>query len=215
MGKIFVITGPTCAGKDYIFSKILEDMKDKHTKSQIRNLERVIRFTNRKCRENEKDGVDYHFRTLKEMEDLIYSDFFIEYSSFKKFGEDGSYDTTIYGTSFDSIADPDKNYIMIGSLEVYRDLKEILPEGTVFPIMITANDRRRLRRYLDRNKDDSAYEICRRILDDQKKYNKEDLEALGINDNNTFYNNAENSDAYFDYLMESIYDYICYSIEER
>lgn len=215
MGKIFVITGPTCAGKDYIFSKILEDMKDKHTKSQIRNLERVIRFTNRKCRENEKDDVDYHFRTLKEMEDLIYSDFFVEYSSFKKFGEDGSYDTTIYGTSFDSIADPDKNYIMIGSLEVYRDLKEILPEGTVFPIMITANDRCRLRRYLDRNKDDSVYEICRRILDDQKKYNKEDLEALGINDNNTFYNNAEDSDAYFDYLMESIYDYICYSIEER
>ena len=184
MGKIFVITGPTCAGKDTICSALFQS-KDFVKEN---NLEQVVRYTNRAQRENEENGKDYNFRSDKEMELLILSDFFIEYSSFQKYESSSKYVTTIYGTSFESIEDPEKNYVLTGSIEVFRDIKEALPEGCVFPIVVDAPDRARLERYLKRNNDDSGIEICRRIIDDDKKYNNEVYESLGITEENIFIN---------------------------
>lgn len=183
MGKIFIITGPTCAGKDTICKAILKD-KDFVNKM---NLEGVVRFTSRKQRDCEENGVDYYFRSSTEMDSLILSDYFIEYSSFKKFNEDGTYTTTVYATSRESLEDPDKNYIFTGSIEVLNDIMQELPDRVV-PIIIDANDRTRLKRYLNRNADDSGLEICRRFIDDNNKYTGEFYDKLGVTDDSIFYN---------------------------
>ena len=53
MGKIFYLTGKSCAGKDSLYKKITDD-------SEL-CLKPVIRYTTRPIRDNETDGVGYHF----------------------------------------------------------------------------------------------------------------------------------------------------------
>ena len=63
MGKIFYIMGKSSSGKDTIFQEIF--------RRQTWNLKKIILYTTRPARADEKDGEDYFFvneETLKEME---------------------------------------------------------------------------------------------------------------------------------------------------
>ncbi|MGI6589823.1 MAG: guanylate kinase [Candidatus Iainarchaeum sp.] len=67
--KLFVITGPSGAGKTTIAQEILK--KDK-------NITKVITCTTRAMRKGEKDGVDYKFVTREEFEKFIKKDMLLE-----------------------------------------------------------------------------------------------------------------------------------------
>ena len=61
MGKIFYIMGKSSSGKDTIFQEIF--------RRQTWNLKKIILYTTRPARADEKDGEDYFFvneETLKE-----------------------------------------------------------------------------------------------------------------------------------------------------
>lgn len=67
--KLFIITGPSGAGKTTIAEEILKKEK---------NITKVITCTTRKIRKGEKDGVDYKFVTREEFEKFIKKDMLLE-----------------------------------------------------------------------------------------------------------------------------------------
>ena len=53
MGKIFVIMGPSCSGKDTLFSEVSDYYLGK--------LKQIVLYTTRPMRTGEIDGITYHF----------------------------------------------------------------------------------------------------------------------------------------------------------
>lgn len=68
MGKLVVLYGPSCSGKTEIAVNI--------------GLEKVPTMTTRDKRENEVDGVDYHFTTKKKFNDLLRKGEIIEHTEY-------------------------------------------------------------------------------------------------------------------------------------
>jgi guanylate kinase len=73
-GKIFVVSGPSGAGKTSLVSALITSIG-----SQL-NLQRVITYTSRLKRSNEVDAQDYCFVSEEEFKSKIESGFFIEWS---------------------------------------------------------------------------------------------------------------------------------------
>lgn len=71
-GKLFVISGPSGAGKGTICKEILEDDKA---------LKLSVSMTTRSPRAGEVDGVHYHFTNHEAFEALIAEDGFMEYAN--------------------------------------------------------------------------------------------------------------------------------------
>lgn len=67
--KLFIITGPSGAGKTTIATEILKKEK---------NLTKVITCTTRPMRAGEKDGVDYKFVSKEDFEKFIRKDMLLE-----------------------------------------------------------------------------------------------------------------------------------------
>lgn len=84
-GTLFVITGPSGAGKGTVLKKVIQSLD---------GLYFSVSATTRKPREGEVDGVHYHFLTRERFEELIEKDRFLEYAQYA-----GNY----YGTPLDPV----------------------------------------------------------------------------------------------------------------
>lgn len=72
-GNLFVISGPSGAGKGTLVSRLMEAVPDARLS---------ISATTRKPREGEVDGVHYHFSTRDEFMELVDEDGFLEWAEF-------------------------------------------------------------------------------------------------------------------------------------
>ena len=70
-GSLYVISGPSGAGKGTLVNRVLENCPD---------IVLSISATTRAPREGEVDGVHYHFMSVDEFEDTIEKDGFIEWA---------------------------------------------------------------------------------------------------------------------------------------
>lgn len=86
-----VISGPSGAGKSTILKRLFEEYPDRFGFS--------VSHTTRGPRGEEKDGVEYHFVTREQFDDLIAKKGFVEHATF------GS---NSYGTSIAAIEDIEK-----------------------------------------------------------------------------------------------------------
>ena len=71
-GLLIVVSAPSGCGKGTLLAEILKD-KDYYYS---------VSATTRSPREGEVDGVNYHFATREEFEDLIKSDGMLEYAQY-------------------------------------------------------------------------------------------------------------------------------------
>ncbi|HAM15174.1 MAG TPA: guanylate kinase [Eggerthellaceae bacterium] len=78
--NIFVISGPSGAGKGTLVARLLEDVPDTWLS---------ISMTTRKPRGTERDGVNYHFVAQELFDDLLAEDGFLEWAVYS----DASYGT--------------------------------------------------------------------------------------------------------------------------
>lgn len=174
MGKIVYIMGKSSAGKDTFFGRLEQDAS--------LQLKTVTMYSTRPMRDGEQEGREYFFRD---------TDFFEQAKAEEKVIESRTYHTIkgpwTYFTMDDGQIDLEKgNYIMIGTLESYVNMKKYYESKGVdalFPIYIQVEDGERLLRAIRREqtqKEPAYEEMCRRFLADAEDFSEENLQKAGI-----------------------------------
>lgn len=172
MSKIFVIMGKSASGKDTIFKNLERD--------NTLDLKTVVIYTTRTMREGEANGVEYFFTNKQKLEELKINHKIIEHRSYN----------TVHGTwDYFTVNDGQinlnkKNYIVIGTIESFIQMKSYYGEDVVIPIYLEVDDGIRLERALQRErrqKEPKYAEMCRRFLADEKDFSKENMVRAGIN----------------------------------
>ena len=171
MGRIFYVMGKSATGKDTIYKELL---------NRFPNLKTIVPYTTRPIREGEREGVEYHFRTISEMECLKESGKMIELRVYQTIAGPWYYFTMDDG-QFDLNGVQD--YLMIGTLESYEKMLQYFGSGHLVPLYIEIPDGVRLKRAADREaaqKKPNFREVCRRYLADEDDFAEEHLIRLGL-----------------------------------
>ncbi len=171
MGKIYYIMGKSSSGKDTIYKKLMERMRDK--------LKTVTGYTTRPMREGETDGVEYFFVTREKYREMKSQGIVIESRDYNTV-----YGVWTYFTADDGQIELEKSdYLLIGTLESYKGLRDYYGKEKIIPLYIEADDGDRLLRAIKREKKQEApgyEEMCRRFLADQQDFCEERLTECGI-----------------------------------
>ena len=171
MGTIYCLMGKSASGKDTIYNRLLA-MERLH-------LRRVVPYTTRPMRSGETDGQTYVFCTEQQVADFEAAGKIIELRAYH----------TVYGiwkyfTADDGqICLAESDYLMIGTLEAYEQIRDYFGMDKVCPVYVEVDDGLRLQRALDRERaqDQPKYaEMCRRFLADAEDFSEENLERAGI-----------------------------------
>ena len=133
----------------------------------IPNSNKIIITSTRPIREHEENNKDYHFVDIDTFTTKMLTGELIEATTFRNW---------YYGTSIDDL---DKDKINIG---VYNpEAVEILVESSnldIFLVYVTASDKTRLLRQLNREEKPDCDEIVRRYTADQNDFRKSRIELL-------------------------------------
>lgn len=148
--RIVVLCGKAGVGKDFLQRKVCADPR----------AHKVISCTSRPMRDKEQNGVDYHFLNSDDFaEQLLKDNHFIEATVFKDW---------CYGTRYQDL-NPDKVNIAILNPEGASILLDN-PDLDVTIFYITATDKNRLIRQLEREKEPDIKEIIRRYEADEQDF---------------------------------------------
>lgn len=180
MNRLFCVMGKSASGKDTVFKSLAED--------KALSLQRVVPYTTRPRRALEREGVEYHF---------VSNEIFEEMQSRGRVIESRSYNTVhgvwTYFTADDGQIDfTCGNYIVIGTLEAYVQIRNYFGGERVVPVYVEVEDGLRLTRALEREKaqEQPRYaEMCRRFLADCEDFSEEKINACSIRqrfENNDF-----------------------------
>lgn len=170
MGKIYYIMGKSASGKDSIFKEL---------KKRMPQLREIVLYTTRPIRENETEGVEYHF---------VNEEFLRGMQEKKRVIELRSYDTKCgiwkYFTADDGQIDLEEfHYLAIGTLESYAAMTAYFGVENVVPIYVEVEDGLRLLRAVERERlqtNPKYAELCRRFLADSGDFSEKNLKTAGI-----------------------------------
>ena len=170
MGHIFYLMGKSSSGKDTIYKEI---------QKRIVTLHQIVLYTTRPIRVGEEDGKEYFFVKEEQQKKLTEEGKIIELRAYN----------TIHGvwkyfTVNDKQIDLEtKDYLVIGTLESYEQMRIYFGSEAMVPIYVETEDGIRLNRALERERmeEEPKYEeLCRRFLADAKDFSEKNLERLGI-----------------------------------
>ncbi len=149
--KVIALMGKSGSGKDTILKEMV---------SRYPNIfHKIINTTTRPKRNNEVDGIDYYFVSEDEFKVKAASNGFLVSSVFNNW---------YYGTSFSCLQ---KNKLNIGVFSISDILKlQKNPNIELTVIYISASDRTRLLRSLNRELNPNIDEIIRRYLTDKEDF---------------------------------------------
>ena len=170
MGKIYYMMGKSASGKDTLFKKVREALPF---------LETLTLYTTRPIREGERNGVEYFFVTVEELD---------AYARQGKVVEQRLYHTACgpwrYATVDDGQIDlAASDYLVIGTLESYEKMRDFYGADRLIPLYIQVEDGERLSRALlrERAQEEPKYEeMCRRFLADARDFSEENIRRAGI-----------------------------------
>lgn len=171
MGKIFCLMGKSSSGKDTIYRELF--------KRPDISLKKIIPYTTRPIREGEEEGREYHFCNEDQVTQLQNADKIVELRTY-----DTVYGVWKYFTVDDGQVDlEDNSYLLIGTLETYRKLRQYYGAAQVVPVYIEVEDGERLLRAIAREKEQMIpkyTEMCRRFLADSEDFSEEKLKEAGV-----------------------------------
>lgn len=170
MGKIYYLMGKSASGKDTLFKRLLLERP---------SLKTVVTYTTRPIRHGEKNGVEYYFVSIDEFSGLNQQGKMIEQRTYQTVFGPWSYATVDDG----QIDLGQDSYLIIGTLESYREMKNYFGTEYVVPLYIEVDDGLRLMRAIEREKkqDNPKYsELCRRFLADEEDFSADQLADCGI-----------------------------------
>ena len=169
--RIFCIMGKSGTGKDTLYRELLND--------GALPFERLVPCTTRPIRAGEKNGREYNFYTVEEMQALEREGKIIESRCYH----------TVHGPWYYFTADDGQidlarhSTLLIGTLESYVELRAYFGADLVVPVYIEVEDGERLQRALDREraeKEPKYRELCRRFLADCEDFSEEKIAEAGI-----------------------------------
>ncbi len=172
MAKLYVLMGKSASGKDTVYRGLLGHPE--------LNLCPVVLYTTRPLRSGEEDGREYYFVSEAKFGELLEAGKVIEYRVYE----------TVYGPWYYFTVDDGQillsggqDFLMIDTLEGYRQLKEYFGAENVVPLYIEVEDGLRLSRALarERGQQHPKYaELCRRFLADEEDFAPAKLCQAGI-----------------------------------
>lgn len=169
-GKIFYVMGKSASGKDTIYKRLRQSLPQMGT---------VVMYTTRPMRDGEENGREYHFTDREFLERVKKEGRLIECRTYETVCGPWDYFTVDDG----QIELESGSYLMMGTLESYRKMREYYGAEVLVPIYIQVEDGLRLQRALDRERGQSRpnySEMCRRFLADEQDFSEENLAACGI-----------------------------------
>ncbi len=169
-GKIFYVMGKSASGKDTIYKRLRQSLPQMGT---------VVMYTTRPMRDGEENGREYHFTDREFLERVKKEGRLIECRTYETVCGPWDYFTVDDG----QIELESGSYLMMGTLESYRKMREYYGAEVLVPIYIQVEDGLRLQRALDRERSQSHpnySEMCRRFLADEQDFSEENLAACGI-----------------------------------
>lgn len=150
---MIIIIGKTASGKDTIVKELYLNY----------SFKKIVTYTTRPMRENEVDGITYHYISNEEFKRKIDEGFFVEYKSYhSEFGE------WFYGTSKESILNSDDKSIIILTPQGYKDILSKYPNLNYKSIYLYASNRTIRERLIQRGDDEA--EARRRVRHDKKDF---------------------------------------------
>ena len=155
--KVIAIIGKAGSGKDTLMKSILKWEP---------NIHEIVSFTSRPIRENEIDGVNYHFITPIEFRKRINDKQIFEYTVYNE--------DWYYGTGIESYKEDCINIGVFNPDGVRQLLLNPQVEVTVF--YTQANGKVRLIRQLNREYNPNVNEIVRRYSTDEKDFSNLDFD---------------------------------------
>lgn len=171
MGKIYYLMGKSASGKDTVYKQLLV---------KCPQLQTVVLYTTRPMRDGERDGVEYYFTTVGQLEALALQGKLIEVRTYQTIFGPWS-----YGTVDDGQIDlTDNDYLVMGTLESYDKMRDYFGAETVIPVYVQVDDGLRLIRAVNRERQQTEpkyQELCRRFLADEADFSAENLRNSGIN----------------------------------
>lgn len=158
--KIIAIMGQAGAGKDSFVNAIIKG-------NYLSLAKPIISCTTRPIRENEQDGVNYHYLTNEEFAEQVVNGEMLEATVFNNW---------CYGTSTKNL---DKNAINLGvfnpeGVEILRGYDNI----DLIVIYIVADDKVRLLRQLNREEHPDCNEIVRRFGTDKQDFKETRINSI-------------------------------------
>lgn len=166
MGRIFYLMGKSASGKDTLYKRLLEE--------NTLNLKNVVLYTTRPIRHNETNGKEYFFVDEAYVKQLEEENKVIEKRVYQTVHGDWTYLTV----ADDQMNDEDADYLMMGTLESFRKIRDYYGEEKIVPLYVYVEDGERLQRALNREKkqENPRYlEMCRRFLADAVDFSQEEL----------------------------------------
>ena len=176
MGKIFVIMGPSCSGKDTLY----KELKDYYGNV----LKSIVLHTTRPMRKGEVEGKTYYFINDEKFEEMQKNNEIAEYRLY-----DTVHGIWTYATASISIDLDNNDYLTINTLEGYKSLKEYYGEDKIVPLYIQVDEDVRYARAEVREKQQPKPDY------DSKDFSIEKRIEAGIPESNIFENNANPADA--------------------
>ena len=171
MARLFYMIGKSSTGKDTIYREVI-------SRTDL-DLNPLVMYTTRPIRKGETDGKEYYFVDENVLNELEKEGRVIEKRAYHTI-----HGIWTYFTVDDEHADLNrKDYLAIGTLESYAQIRNYYGEKLVVPVYIQVEDGLRLERALKREKQQPVpkyEELCRRFLAEQADYAEEKLAKAGI-----------------------------------
>ena len=171
MSKIFVVMGKSASGKDTIFQEL-----SKRLKSEVKTF---VGYTTRPIRSGEENGREYYFVDTETLKQLTKEGKVIECRNYNTVHGIWSYFTVDDG----QIDLKHNDYIFIGTLEAYNQMKAYFGSEALSPIYVEVEPGERLKRALKREEKQEIpkyAELCRRYLADEEDFSDEKLVESGV-----------------------------------
>lgn len=184
MIDILILIGKTASGKDLIINKLVSE----------HNFNRIIRYTTRSIRKNEKQDITYHYISTSDFMQKIDNGYFAEWKSYVT--AEGLW---YYGTALKDLENTDENSVIILPPSQYRKVIKKLSQKPI-SIYLYANNSTIKKRLIGRNNNTKENE--RRLIRDNEDFKGIENEVDKIVYNNDCTNINEVVDKILEFLEE-------------
>ena len=162
--SVIILTGKSCSGKDGVRREL-----------EGRGFENIVSWSSRPIRENEVDGVDYHFVNRSQFEKMIMTEQMIEYRTYNTLLNNNP-DTWYYGLKKEKL-DFNNKYVVILDLDGVENFIKYYGKENCYVVYMCCPKKERKRRAIARGSYDKT-EWKRRTKADEKDFKSKRLDKL-------------------------------------